>query len=186
MWEEWFHVAPAQNEEGSVVYYCLRCKGILQQTYDLHRFPLDDQELVISLQSYNDKDVQRLVQNLSPRWTSRVDKKDFGKRNEFQLSDRIKMVPGRTDPYSSATYAVYSRLDMKMHVNRQKAFWMWNVILFPAIFVLASFSSCEWLVSTGGATTRMGKLRAGTDRMNQRSDCTRFYVANGKWLDENG
>jgi hypothetical protein len=112
---------------------CLRWKltGVFQESMELEKFPLDYQDLTITLVSWYEKGSKsfkvELIKNQSSKYRSTVDEISFLQRQEYLLYPNLSFYQSVTLASMSTTALVYPRLDVRMRVDRFPWPWMSNV-----------------------------------------------------------
>eukprot|EP00808_Paulinella_micropora_P011255 g7706.t1 len=163
--EEWIQVyQPSQKElkkwedDGgpaphAVVCYRLQAVAQFQEKMELKLFPVDSQNLSLELMSgYEtafpedgaDQDPKaeyrvHLIQNLSTKYRSFVNNKNFFFDNEYDIEPGVKFEQDLTLPSESASNRQYPILRISAVIRRKYQFWGWNVVL--PLFLLTSTSS---------------------------------------------
>eukprot|EP00457_Paulinella_chromatophora_P004648 gb/GEZN01004660.1/.p1 GENE.gb/GEZN01004660.1/~~gb/GEZN01004660.1/.p1 ORF type:complete len:572 (+),score=67.05 gb/GEZN01004660.1/:67-1782(+) len=167
--EEWAQIFPPSQknwnawrengEKGSpplaTVCYRLRATGEFQEKMELHLFPVDSQDLSMELTSgyespysimtstevsYDAYQVH-LIQNLSQKYRSFVNSKNFFFENEYSIESGAKFVQTFTEASESASNRQYSVLRISAVIRRKSGFWAWNVVL-PLYLITATASAC--------------------------------------------
>jgi succinate dehydrogenase/fumarate reductase cytochrome b subunit len=157
--EEWGQIFP--RESFGIVCYRVKTRGKFQQCMDLHSFPLDTQDLKIVLTSgheanslnpsineptdkrYAYKRVE-LVQNLSGKYRSFTNSRNFTFGNEYEMQEGVKFVPGITAKDESASLRQYPTLSMAAVVHRKIGYWVYNVVI--PLYLITAVSCASFAV----------------------------------------
>ena len=139
--EQWFS-ASRWSKECPEVTWNRKFTGVFQEVMELERFPFDVQDLNITLESGWERGCPEnngvlLVKNPRKKSVVSFTPRDFVQSSEYRLDRYIYFEVGETDPASSSSGYVYSKINMNLAVTRRAGFWISN-ILVPFFFVSTS------------------------------------------------
>ena len=141
-----------------------------QQNFNLRLFPFDQQDLEIELRAGSQSKEARLKRNETTRSVLAVT--DF---SEYKLLEHVLFdEPGTTDPKESASECQYSKLVMKLHVQRKSGFWVYNIML-PMLLItsalFATFATEEYVAQSQRIGSAQGTTQVDTG--GQGGECAR-------------
>lgn len=115
--------------------------AVFQCSFDLRRFPFDEQLLEIVLQSdYAMEDVE-LVRNMKASYNSKI-LSGANWLGEYIMSPVLHIQVVYTRPHESSSRLVRCSLKAQLVIRRARLFWLLNVFTPMFIFVFISFSAC--------------------------------------------
>ena len=120
--------------------------------FDLHHYPTDTQELIISIGSNLSEKKVRL--EVDPHNLSGVNKESFAAKHEWILYEHVEAIPswikgyvfrhdqdGGGDLYAPERPNTRSILKVTCHVSRKLPYFFWNHFLILFLFSAVGFSS---------------------------------------------
>jgi hypothetical protein len=149
--EIWYNVEPA-NDEGSGacrVSERRRIKGEFSQEFDLRQFPIDLQELCISISTFRTSKELSLM--LSKEKSSSVNQSTFTQTHEWVLDDTVCNV--ETIKQSEFSALRHSALDISVCVTRKPYYYVWNAFLFK--FIITLICLCCFSIKCDIASNRL-------------------------------
>ncbi len=140
--EFWDTYAAGPGKDHAIVCWQLILKGaVFQCHFDLARFPLDSQDLVIRLQSAQHAEDVVLCRNMNPRYRSVVQPGALLAAHEYTVSRFLHMHALVTRKEESGSGTPRPGLRVQMRVRRSPLFWALNVWLPLFCFTGVSFAS---------------------------------------------
>ena len=123
--ETWYHIEPTSSI-GTRICERRRIKGEFSHTFSLKCFPLDIQELTISVSTFRSSHDVCLIMNKDKK--SSIHQSAFTQTHEWILSEDVcNMEATKPSDYSSKRHCV---LDISVCVNRKTGYFFWNAFFF--------------------------------------------------------
>ena len=152
-----WQVFPGRNSENSglpEVCFKLRGTGTFRARFELHRFPMDAQDLRCIVVSKRVSSELILVPH--PSASHIFPQEKFLLRDEFELAQSVPAVSKLSDPEESSGGKLYPQIYFTIKVVRRPNYY-WHVVYVPLfLFVLCSF--CTILLEVHDFKERLGLL----------------------------
>jgi len=95
----------------------------------------------------------QLIMNPNPRYSSKIQTKNFASRDEFDLNEQLLFHAIVSDPGDSMSGAQYSVLRAEMSIKRLGSYYFWNIVL--PMFALVTLSFTSFQVTSDQASNRL-------------------------------
>ena len=170
--ESWYRFYDAEPENPSnppIVCLLWKFLGTFQEIMELGFFPLDFQNLTMTLVCgheevrVTDASAEKrrtivrgkklyakqvdLVKNQSSRYLSNLKTHSFLQAHEYRLYPRVNFLPGETREEDSTSNYVYPLLKIQMRVRRRPWNWFFNVVL--PLFIIQGSLVTSYAITTG-------------------------------------